>query len=153
MNWHLKTISQLVSAEIDLILLKWLFIRAFRFLYLISVHVILIWLSVSQLMIKKSCRWQDWNPASLVSEVTALSITTDVCHIQCHPLHKSFSQLLSLLWSFFKKKLGQPRPLFIYFRRFKHTLQILQQINVKNVHPVYGVGIGTHNLWNMSLLP
>ena len=24
---------------------------------------------------------------------------------------------------------------------------------MKNVHPVYGAGIQTHNLWNMSLLP
>ena len=30
---------------------------------------------------------------------------------------------------------------------------ILQQINVKNVHPVYGTGIRTHDLQNMSLLP
>ena len=26
--------------------------------------------------------------------------------------------------------MGQPRPLFIYFRLFKHTLQILQQIGM-----------------------
>ena len=50
-------------------------------------------------------------------------------------------------------KMGQPRPLFIYFRLFKHTLHFLQQINVEHVHPVYGAGIQTHNLWNMSLLP
>ena len=37
-----------------------------------------------------------------------------------------------------------------YFRLFKHTLQCLQQINVKNVHLVYNAGIRTHNLWNMS---
>ena len=43
---------------------------------------------------------------------------------------------------------------FIYFRHFKHTLHILQQIGMrKNVHPVYGAGIRTHDLWNMSLLP
>ena len=30
---------------------------------------------------------------------------------------------------------------------------ILQPINVKNVHPVYGAGIQTHDLQNMSLLP
>ena len=29
---------------------------------------------------------------------------------------------------------------FIYFRLFKHTLQYLQQINVKNVHPVTVLG-------------
>ena len=33
----------------------------------------------------------------------------------------------------------------------KQTLQFLQQINVKNVHPVYGAGIRTHNLQNVSL--
>ena len=54
--------------------------------------------------------------------------------------------------SFFKKWaiLGL---FFVYFRLFKQTLQFLQQINVKNVHPVYGAGIRTHDLWNMSLLP
>ena len=41
----------------------------------------------------------------------------------------------------------------IYFRLFEQTLQFLQQINVKNVHAVYGAGVRTHNLWNMSLLP
>ena len=45
--------------------------------------------------------------------------------------------------------MGQPRPLF---RPFKQTLQFLQQINVKNVHPVYSARIPTHDLWNMSLL-
>ena len=49
---------------------------------------------------------------------------------------------------FFKK--GHPRPLF---RLFKQTLQFLQQTNVKNVHPVYGAGIRTNNLWYMSFLP
>ena len=42
---------------------------------------------------------------------------------------------------------------FIYFRLFEQTLQFLQQINLKNVHPVYGAGIRTHDLHNMSLLP
>ena len=37
-----------------------------------------------------------------------------------------------------------PGHFLIYFRPFKHTLQ---QINVKNGHPVYGAGIRTHNLW------
>ena len=31
--------------------------------------------------------------------------------------------------------------------------QFLQQINVKNVHPVASAGIQTHNLLNFSLLP
>ena len=49
----------------------------------------------------------------------------------------------------------QPRPLLSFiFGLFKQaSLQILQQINVKNVNPVYSAGILTHNLQNMSLLP
>ena len=44
--------------------------------------------------------------------------------------------------------------LFLFiFGLFKQTLQFLEQINVKNVDPVYGDEIQTHNLWNMSLLP
>ena len=46
-----------------------------------------------------------------------------------------------------------PGLFFVYFRLFKQTLQFSQQINVKNVHPVYGAGIQTHNLRNISLLP
>ena len=42
---------------------------------------------------------------------------------------------------------------FVYLRLFKQTLPFLQQINVKNVHPVFGAEIRTHNLRNMSLLP
>ena len=43
---------------------------------------------------------------------------------------------------------GLSRPLFQ-----TNINTIFQQINVKNVHPVYGAGIRTHNLQNMSLLP
>ena len=35
----------------------------------------------------------------------------------------------------------------------KQTIQYLQQINVKNVLSVYGIGIRTHNLSNMSRHP
>ena len=58
------------------------------------------------------------------------------------------------LWrqrNFFKWAI--PGLFFVYFCLFKQTLQFLQQINVKNVHPEYGAGIRTHNLRNMSLLP
>ena len=48
--------------------------------------------------------------------------------------------------------MGHHRPLFI-FVFFKQTLQFLQQINVKNVHPVYSAGIRTHNIQNLSLIP
>ena len=49
--------------------------------------------------------------------------------------------------------MGQPRPLFL-FGPFKQTsLQFLQQKYGKNVHPVYGARIRTHDLRNVSLLP
>ena len=55
-------------------------------------------------------------------------------------------------WRLFIIKWANPG-LFLFFV-FSNTLQILQQICMwKNVHPVYGAGIRTHNLWNMSLLP
>ena len=43
----------------------------------------------------------------------------------------------------------------IIFGLFKQAIQFLQQINVKisHVHPVFGAGIRTHDLRNMSLLP
>ena len=35
---------------------------------------------------------------------------------------------------------------------FKHITNFTTNMYVKNVHPVYGAGIRTHNLWNNSLL-
>ena len=43
-------------------------------------------------------------------------------------------------------KMGQPRPLFHLFSSFQIHSTILQQINEKNVHPVYCTGIQTHDL-------
>ena len=43
---------------------------------------------------------------------------------------------------------------FHLFSFFINTLQTLQQIGMwKNVPPVYGAGIPTHDLWNMNLHP
>ena len=43
--------------------------------------------------------------------------------------------------------MGHPRSLFRLFSVFlKKATQILQQINVKNVHPVAGARIRTHDL-------
>ena len=39
---------------------------------------------------------------------------------------------------------------FICFGLFMQTIQFLQQINVKIVHPVYSAGIQTHDLSIMS---
>ena len=51
--------------------------------------------------------------------------------------------------------MGQPWPPFLFiFGLFKQTMQFPQQISLKNVvHPVYGAGIRTYDLLNMSHLP
>ena len=49
--------------------------------------------------------------------------------------------------------LNVPFPAFIFGHFHTDINTILQQINVKNVHPVYGAGIQTHSLQYMSLLP
>ena len=51
--------------------------------------------------------------------------------------------------------MGPPGLFFFIFGLFKQSIQFLHQINVKkiHVHPVYGAGIQTHNLSNMSCLP
>ena len=53
--------------------------------------------------------------------------------------------VIFLKWAF-------PGLFFNLLSSFQTQIKILQQMNVKNVHPVYGAGIRTHNLWNMSLL-
>ena len=57
--------------------------------------------------------------------------------------------------TFFKKKMGQPQPLFYLLSSFQTTLLFLQRLKVTKCHdhPVYGTGIRTHDLWNASLLP
>ena len=52
------------------------------------------------------------------------------------------------------KKIANPGLFFIYFQSFQsNIITILQQINVKNVHPQYGTGIRTLNRLIMSLHP
>ena len=46
-----------------------------------------------------------------------------------------------------------PASFSFIFGLFKQKLQFLQQKYVKNVHPVYGAGIWTHYLRNVSLFP
>ena len=54
----------------------------------------------------------------------------------------------------FVVKMGHPRPLSVCYRPFQaNEIQLLQQINVKNVHLVIGAGIQTHNLMYLSLPP
>ena len=66
------------------------------------------------------------------------------CPIQCSKQKKILVQFL---------KNGQTRPRLIYFGLFKQTIQFLQKIDVKDVHPEYGAEIRTHNLSNMSWHP
>ena len=44
----------------------------------------------------------------------------------------------------FTYKNGPSPAFFVYFRLSKQTKQFLQQINVKNIHPVNVAGIRTH---------
>ena len=53
---------------------------------------------------------------------------------------------------FFIKE-ANPGHFFVHFRSFQTTIEFLQQMYVKNVHPGYGAGIRTHDLWNVSLFP
>jgi len=57
------------------------------------------------------------------------------------------------LFNIFLKNVLTPASFLFIFGLFKQTLQFLQQIKVKNVHPVYGAGNQTHDLWNVSLFP
>ena len=57
-------------------------------------------------------------------------------------------------YNLFLKNGPTPASFSFIFGHFKQTsLQFLQQINVKNVHPVHGAGIRNHNLRNVSLFP
>ena len=51
--------------------------------------------------------------------------------------------------------MGQPRPLFCLFRSFQTNIITIFTTNIcgKNVHPVYGARIRTHDFWNVSLFP
>ena len=86
--------------------------------------------------------------ATRISVLTGKSIEASLEEVE-----KSIQRLF--YWAAFSDKvktflkMDHPRPLF---RLFKQTLQSLQQINVKNVHSVYGAGIRNHDLQNMSLL-
>ena len=46
-----------------------------------------------------------------------------------------------------------PASFSFIFGLFIQPIQFFQQINVKNVHPVYNTGIQTHNHSNMSRHP
>ena len=69
-------------------------------------------------------------------------------------IHFGVCQLRKDQYIVFFKKNGPTPASFTFIFIFSSTHFIfLQQINVKNVHPVYGTRIWTRDLWNMSLLP
>ena len=63
------------------------------------------------------------------------------------------AEITIAIYLIFLKKWANPGLFSVYFRLFKQTLKFLQQINVKNVHPVSSTGIQTHNLMITSLPP
>ena len=57
-------------------------------------------------------------------------------------LAEKYWKAMIVLVPLFFLKWANPGLFFIYFHLFKHTFQILQQIQMsKNVHPGYGAGI------------
>ena len=55
---------------------------------------------------------------------------------------------------FFHKKWANPGLFFVYFQSFQTNItNFYNKYMWKNVHPVYGAGIQTHDLRNVSLLP
>ena len=69
-------------------------------------------------------------------EVTAL-----LCHNHC--------QIVSLF--FFKKNGPTPASFFCLFSVFSNKhYNFYNKYMWKNIHPVYGAGIWTHDLWNVS---
>ena len=50
-------------------------------------------------------------------------------------------------------KWANPVLFFDYFQFVQSNITILEQINVKNIHPVSAAGIRTHNLLIVSFLP
>ena len=65
-------------------------------------------------------------------------------------INSSYMKQLTLM--VFNKN-GPSSASFSFIFIFSNKLQVLQQINVKNVNPLYDAGIRTNDLWNMSLLP
>ena len=103
------------------------------------------------------CSWNKWQlikfrnkgSLSLIGRVVAsdtkhLLLASDV-------VHPTF--VWTFLLTFFK--MGQPRRLFWLFSIFsnKHRYNLYNKSMWKNIHPVYGTGIRTHDLRYMSRHP
>ena len=82
---------------------------------------------------------------------TRCLIQTD--QIGDQPYSDTFPQAVS---EYSLARLANPGLFFVYFCYFQTSNIFLQQINVKkcsNVHPVYGAGIRTHDLSNITTRP
>ena len=82
---------------------------------------------------------------------------TEIKHLRKTLKNGQYSEILIWDWlhdmssiTWFFKKWANPGLFFDYFQSFFKKTQFLQHINVKNVHPVYGARIRTHDLSNMS---
>ena len=101
-----------------------------------------------------SFRYQSVTPAPVASK-TFLTFPTSISIISVEAsLSLSFFLFLSLSLSFYLYiKWANPGLFFVYFWSFQTKFHFLHQINVKNVHPVYGAKIRAHDLTNMSHTP
>ena len=92
--------------------------------------------------------------------LSLVQICASVLRHEPHNL-RSFSLSLSLsfflsffLSVWFLKNGTSPASFPVYFRSVQTNITIFTTNKcAKNVHPVHGAGIWTHDLWNMSLLP
>ena len=78
----------------------------------------------------------------LQNQIRALMLNTSHPFFQFNDIAYPIGDSLALLFialPFFKW--ANCGLFFVYFRLFKETIQFLQEINVKNVHPVYSAGI------------
>ena len=97
----------------------------------------------------------DLSPKAIHFFYFAAFNTVPLQWLHCKNCKKIQHEMLQskVICSFYKNRPSPASFSFRYVRIFKQTLQFLHQINVKNVHPVYGAGIQIHNLWNMSIIP
>ena len=66
--------------------------------------------------------------------------------------HTLIYEAKSYILTFFKNG-PTPASFSFIFGLFKQTTNFYNKYMWKNVHPVYGAGIQTHNLRNVSILP
>ena len=116
-----------------------------------------LWGTAIQGCVSFKCHWFVVSDCGQVG-ITVASKPRDL-HFKSQSLANFFERIIycaEMIWStkcFFKKNLGQPGLLFVYFRSFQKHYNFYNKYMWKNVHPVYGAGIQTHNLRNCESLP